>query len=47
MDSIKLVIVIAVAFTSIATVLNWSELEPLQRIYKKEPDCNLVLFLLF
>ena len=31
MDSIKLVIVIAVAFTSIATVLNWSELEPLQR----------------
>ena len=43
-DFIKLVIVIAVAFTSIATVLNWSELEPLQLIYKKEPDCNLVLF---
>ena len=34
----------AVAFTSIATVLNWSKLEPLQLIYKKEPDCNLVLF---
>ena len=47
MDSTKLVIVIALAFTSIATVLNWSELEPLQLIYKKEPDCNLVLFLLF
>ena len=43
-DFIKLVIVIAVAFTSIATVLNWSKLEPLQLIYKKEPDCNLVLF---
>jgi hypothetical protein len=47
MDSTKLVIVIAVAFTSIATVLNWSELEPVQLIYKKEPDYNLVLFLLF
>ena len=32
-DFIKLVIVIAVAFTSIATVLNWSELESLQLIY--------------
>ena len=32
-DFIKLVIVIAVVFTSIATVLNWSELEPLQLIY--------------
>ena len=44
MDSIKLVIVFAVAFTSIATVLNWSELEPLQRIYKKKNQIVIWFF---
>ena len=29
---IQLVVVIAVAFTVIVTALNWSKLEPLQRI---------------
>ena len=32
MDYIQLVVVIAVAFTVIVTALNWSKLEPLQRI---------------
>jgi large-conductance mechanosensitive channel len=32
MDSTKLVVIIAVAFTSIVTALNWSKIEPLQRI---------------
>ena len=44
MDFIKLVIVIAVAFTSIATVLNWSELEPLQLIYIKKNQIVIWFF---
>ena len=43
-DFIKLVIVIAVAFTSIATVLNWSELEPLQLIYIKKNQIVIWFF---
>ena len=32
MDYIQLVVIIAVAFNVIVTALNWSKLEPLQRI---------------
>jgi hypothetical protein len=32
MDSIQLVVIISVAFTLIVTAVNWSELDPLQRI---------------
>ena len=47
MYSTKLVIVIAVAFTSIATVLNWSELEPLQLIYIYIKKNQIVIWLFF
>ena len=43
-DFIKLVIVIAVVFTSIATVLNWLELEPLQLIYIKKNQIVIWFF---
>ena len=43
-DFIKLVIVVAVVFTSIATVLNWSELEPLQLIYIKKNQIVIWFF---
>ena len=46
-DFIKLVIVIAVVFTSIATVLNWSELEPLQLIYIYIKKNQIVIWFFF
>ena len=50
MDSIKLVVIIAVAFTSIVTALNWSKLEPLQRIlYPLQGflECHILYFAYF